>query len=65
MGLSSGGLRRARQGRRRLSVGLAVAKHGVDDVDAATGEADQGGVVPLALWSVPDFIDTDLGCQVG
>jgi hypothetical protein len=21
--------------------------------------------IKAALWSVPDFIDTDLGCQVG
>ncbi len=53
MGLSSGGPRRARLGRRRPGVGLVVAKHGVDDVDAAAGEADQGGVVPLALGSFP------------
>ena len=53
MGLSSGGPRRAPLGRRRPGVGLVVAKHGVDDVDAAAGEADQGGVVPLALGSFP------------
>jgi hypothetical protein len=29
------------------------AEHGVQDVDAAAGEADQGGVVFLALGSFP------------
>lgn len=49
MDLSSGG--GARSGCRRdwLLVGLAVGEHGVDDVDAAAGEADQYGVVSLAL----------------
>jgi hypothetical protein len=28
---------------------LRVAEHGVDDVDAVAGEADQGGVVSFAL----------------
>lgn len=32
-------------------VGLAVAEHGEDDVDASAGEADQGGVVTLVLGS--------------
>ena len=32
-------------------VGLAVAEHGVEDVAAAAGEADEGGVVFLALGS--------------
>jgi hypothetical protein len=31
-----------------LLVGLAVAEHGVDDVDAAAGEADQRGVRNLS-----------------
>jgi hypothetical protein len=31
---------------------LSVAEHGEDDVAASAGEADQGGVVPLALGSL-------------
>jgi hypothetical protein len=33
----------------RLFVGSTVAQHGVDDVYASAGEADQGGVVSLLL----------------
>ena len=47
--LSSGGGVQVGLGQRGELVGLAVAEHGVDDVGAAAGEADQGGVVPLAL----------------
>jgi hypothetical protein len=49
MGLSSGCCRRRRRGDARSGVGAAVAEHGVDDVGAASGQADQGGVVSLAL----------------
>src|SRR5690625_6573708 len=43
-----GGLREGRGGGRGLVVG-AVAKHREDDVAAAAGQADDGGVVALAL----------------
>lgn len=33
-------------------VGLAIAEHGVDDVDATSGEGDQSLVVPFALASL-------------
>ncbi len=37
---------------------------GVDGADVVAAGADQVGT-DTAVWSVPDFIDTDLGCQVG
>jgi hypothetical protein len=38
---------------RFVLVGRAGAEHGVQDVDAAAGEADEGGVVFLALSAFP------------
>ena len=44
---------------------------GVGGLGAGIGQAvfdgieDQMLVLGDRLWSVPDFIDTDLGCQVG
>jgi hypothetical protein len=43
------------------AVGLAVAEHGVDDVGAAAGQADQGGVVPLAGGSLAVVVGPVVG----
>lgn len=43
--LSSGQDHLAARGRGPWTVGLAVAEHGEQDVDASAGQADQGSVV--------------------
>ena len=43
------------------AVGLAVAEHGVDDVGAAAGQADQGGVVPFAGGSLAVVVGPAVG----
>ncbi len=39
----------------------AVAEHGVADVDALSGEADEGGVVILALGLFPGVVGAGFG----
>ena len=52
--MAAGWFRRPRPGWVRAGglVGLAGAEHGEDDVAAAAGQADQGGVVAFAFGSL-------------
>jgi hypothetical protein len=46
-------------------VGLSVAEHGEQDVDAAAGEADEGGVVAFALGDRPTTAAVGAGSRPG
>ena len=63
MWLSSRCERRIGLGDDRRRVGRAVAEHGEQDVGAAAGQADQGGVVPLALGSFAVVVGAADGVQ--
>ena len=46
-------------------VGGAVAEHGVQDVDAASGQADEDGVVAIALGAFTVVVDEGVGVVQG
>jgi hypothetical protein len=46
----------------RISVGLFCFEHGVEDIAAASGQADEGGVVFLALAALPVVVGA--ACRV-
>ena len=47
------------------AVAAVVSYAHMEEVSRDAGEGWRALLLPLSVWSVPDFIDTDLDCQIG